>query len=172
MMRPPSPNVLFSAACVSPRNTPWRNVDVDHAVHLLQRGLLEGLRKACAGIVHQDIQSTEGRGSLVDRSRDGLGIGGIRLDRNRVSPSAFNLFHDRGGCVSAFGVGINGHARSVRCQPLGNCRANPSRSSSNQCDLARQFLSIVSAHMFVLSWSGCLVVRFAPCRHQRTVRCL
>jgi hypothetical protein len=37
------------------------DVDVDHAIHLLQRGLLERLRNGRTGIVHKDIQTAECR---------------------------------------------------------------------------------------------------------------
>jgi len=123
------------------------DVDVDHAIHLFQGRLLERFRNGCAGIVHQDIQLAEGRDGLFDRSLHGVGIGGIRLNRDRPSASTFNLLHDRSGCISALGVSKR-HACPVGCQPLGNRRANPSRTASDYCDLARQLLSIVIAHMF------------------------
>ena len=61
------------------------DVDVDHAIHLLQRGLLERFRNCRAGIVHQHIQSAEGCYSLFDRSFDGFGISGVRLNCDRLS---------------------------------------------------------------------------------------
>src|ERR1700686_73040 len=36
------------------------DVDVEHAIHLFQRRLLERFRNGCAGVVYQDIQSAEG----------------------------------------------------------------------------------------------------------------
>ena len=68
------------------------DVDVDHAIHLFQRGLLERFRNGRAGIVHQHIQSAEGRDGLFDRGFNGVGIGGVRLNRDRLSAGAFNRF--------------------------------------------------------------------------------
>src|SRR6266850_2703963 len=123
------------------------DVDVDHAVHLFQRGLLELLRNGRAGIVHQYIQSAEGRDGLFDRGLNGVGVGSLRLNRDRPSAGAFNRFDNRRGGVRPFGVG-NGNARSVRGQALGNRSTDATRPSSDHHDLARQLLSIVTAHMF------------------------
>src|SRR5438034_2736971 len=123
------------------------DVDVDHAIHLFQGRLLERFRNGRAGTVHQNIQLAEGRDGLFDRGLDGVRIGGICLNRNRLSAAAFNLLHDRGGRISALGVSER-HACPVGCQPLGNRCANSSRTASDYRDLARQFLSIVIVQVF------------------------
>jgi hypothetical protein len=98
--------MCFSAACVA---TNPADVDVNHAVHLLERGLLERFRNGRAGIVHQNIQPTEGRDGLFDRSLNRVGIGGIRLNCDGLSARAFNLFNNRSGCVRALCIS-NRHA--------------------------------------------------------------
>jgi len=44
------------------------DIDVNQAIHFLQRGLFERLRNGGAGIVHQHIKLAEGHNGLVDRS--------------------------------------------------------------------------------------------------------
>ena len=67
------------------------DVDSNHAVHLFRRGLLDTLRNGRVGIVHQHIQSPESRDGVFDRGLDGVGVGGIRLNCDRLSAGAFNL---------------------------------------------------------------------------------
>src|SRR5882762_11838454 len=50
------------------------DVDVNQAVQLLQRGLLESLRNGRAGIVHKDVELAECRHGLFDRSFDGASV--------------------------------------------------------------------------------------------------
>jgi hypothetical protein len=85
----------------------------------------------------------------VSRGLDGVGIGGICLDCDLVSTGATNLFDDRSGCVRALGVS-NRHPRSVYGHALGNRGTNATRTARDQRDVARQFLSVVTAHLF---WS-------------------
>ena len=73
------------------------DVDVDHAIHLLQRRLLERFRNGRAGIVHKHIKSAEGRDGLFDRAFDCFDVGGVRLNRDRLSAIAFNRLDDGGG---------------------------------------------------------------------------
>jgi hypothetical protein len=73
------------------------DINVDHAVHLLQRSLLERLRNGCTGIVHKDVKPAEGRDGLFDGGIDGAGIGGVRLNRDRLSAGALDRFDDRRG---------------------------------------------------------------------------
>jgi hypothetical protein len=61
------------------------DVDVDHAIHLVERGLLEGLLNGRAGIVHKHVKSAEGRDGLLDRALDSLDVGSVRLDRDSLS---------------------------------------------------------------------------------------
>src|SRR5258706_8771851 len=65
---------------------PGPDVDVDHAIHFLQPGLLERLRNGDARIVDKRIQSAERCDRLFDRALDSLDVGRIRLDRDSLSP--------------------------------------------------------------------------------------
>src|SRR6266404_4530792 len=49
-------------------------IDVDDAIHLFQRRLLESLRNSRTSIVHKHIKSAEGRDGLFDRGFDSAGI--------------------------------------------------------------------------------------------------
>ena len=64
MTRPPL-FMCFSAACVAAHAA---DVDVDHAIHLFQRRLLERFWNGRAGVVHQHIKPAEGRNRLFDRA--------------------------------------------------------------------------------------------------------
>ena len=85
MMRPPSLR-CFSAAWVAMKHA--AQVEVDHLVHLFQRRLLERLGDGRAGVVHQHVEPAEGGDGLFDRGGDGLGVGGVRLDRDRFAAGA------------------------------------------------------------------------------------
>ena len=61
------------------------DIDIDHAIHLFQRGLFEGFRNRRAGIVHKHIKLAEGRDGLFDRSLYSFGVGGVCLDRDSLS---------------------------------------------------------------------------------------
>jgi hypothetical protein len=110
------------------------DVDVDHAVHLIERGLLEGFRNGRAGIVHEDVKSAEGRDGLFDRALDGVDVGSVRLDRDSLSTITFNRVDDRGS-----GGGLlcirDGHIRSVRGQTFRDGCANASRTAGDECHL-------------------------------------
>src|SRR6266481_5098697 len=115
------------------------DVDVDHAIQLLQRGLLEPLGNGRAGIVHKHIEPAKCRHGLFDRGFDGVGISGVRLNCDRLSAGAFNLLNDRRGRVGTFRV-CDGHVRSVRSKTLGDCGTNTARAARNECNLSFQFL--------------------------------
>jgi len=55
------------------------HVDVNQAVQLLQRGLLEPFGNSRAGIVHKDVEPTKCRHGLFDRGFDGAGISQYKL---------------------------------------------------------------------------------------------
>jgi len=74
MTRPPL-FMCFSAACVARNIT--ADVDVDHAIHLFQRCLLERFRNGSSGIVYKDVEAAEGRNGLFDRRFAGVGISGV-----------------------------------------------------------------------------------------------
>jgi hypothetical protein len=79
-------------------------VDIDHTIHLLQRRLLERFRNDRARIVHEHIKPAEGCHGFFDRSFDGFGISGVRLNRDRLSSGAFNRLDDRRRSIGAFCV--------------------------------------------------------------------
>src|SRR5260221_8401539 len=103
------------------------DVDVHQTVQLLQRGLLEPLGNGRASIVHKDVQPAESRHGLFDRGFDGVGISGVRLNRDRLSASAFNLLVDLLGLVCTLRV-RDGYICSVRNQTLRYCLTNASRA--------------------------------------------
>src|ERR1700730_4703898 len=115
------------------------DVDVDDAIHLLQRGLLERLGDGRAGTVHQDVKPAEGRDSLFDCGVDGFGVRGVSLNCDRLLAGAFNLLDDRRGRIGTFRV-CYGHVRSVYSQTLGDCGANAARAARNEGDLSFQVL--------------------------------
>jgi len=51
------------------------HIDVDHAVHLFQRGRLERLRDGCAGIVHKHIEPAKRSDGPFDRGFDRFDVG-------------------------------------------------------------------------------------------------
>ena len=110
-----------------------------HAIHLLQRGLLEGLGKRCAGVVHQHVKSSEARDGLFGRGFDGLDICSIRLNGDRLPAVALDCFHDRCGGVRSLRI-CDGHACSVACQALSDRSADATRAAGNESDFAFKFL--------------------------------
>jgi hypothetical protein len=114
------------------------DIDGNHAIHLFQCRLLERFRNGCAGIVHKHIEPAKGRDSFFDCGFDGVGIGGVRLNRDRPSAGAFNFLDERRGRVGTFRVG-DGHVCSVRGQALCDCRPNTTRTASNECNLSFKF---------------------------------
>jgi hypothetical protein len=112
------------------------DVDVDHAVHLVQCGLLEGFRNGSAGIVYKHIKSAEGRDGLFDRALDSFSVGSVRLERDSLSATKFNRFDYGGGRAGLLRV-RDGHARSIRGQTFRNRCANAPRTAGNE----RHFLA-------------------------------
>jgi hypothetical protein len=82
-----------------------------------------------------NVQLPQGHCHLFDGGEYSLGIGGVRLDRDRLSAAAFDVFHDPGGGFRAFGTGDR-HVRAIGCQPLGDSRADAARGPSNESCLA------------------------------------
>ncbi len=109
------------------------------AIHLFQRRLLKRFRNSSAGVVHQHIQSTEGCKRLFNCGFNRVGIGGVRLNRDRLSAGAFNLLDDRRGRIGTIRV-CDGHVRSIRGQTLGDCSTNAARAACNKRNLSFQFL--------------------------------
>jgi hypothetical protein len=72
--------------------------------------------------VHQHVELAEERDRPVDRVPDCIGVGSVRLDRNRLSASAFYLFDKGRRCVRAFGdrgadaARTAGDKRDLACQ--------------------------------------------------------
>src|SRR6202790_5626520 len=120
------------------RNECAADIDANQAVQLLQRGLLEPFRNGCSGIVHKDVEPAECRHRLFDRSFDGVGISGVRLNCDRLLASAFNLLDDRSSRVCTFRVG-DGYVRPVRGQTLSDCGTNAPGAAGNERNLSFQF---------------------------------
>src|SRR4030095_8316674 len=78
------------------------DVDVDHAIHLVERGLLKGFRNGRAGIVHEHIESAEGRDGLLDRALDSFDVGSVRLDRDSLSATQFNRLTTADAALASF----------------------------------------------------------------------
>ena len=62
----------------------------------------------------------------------------VRLDRDRLSASAFNLFDKGRRGVRALGVG-DGDAGAIPGQALGDRGADAARTAGDERDLARQW---------------------------------
>ena len=71
------------------------DIDVEHAVQFLQRGLLERLRNGRASIVHKHVDPTECRDRLLNGALNGLGIDGVRLNGDGLAAGAFDRFDNR-----------------------------------------------------------------------------
>ena len=125
--------------CCLRRDQGAADIDVNQTVQFLQRGLLEALGDGRTSIVHKHIKLTEGCDGLFHRGFGGVGIGGVRLNRDRPSASTFNPFDHRCGRVGAFRV-CDGHVRSVRGQTFGDGSTNAARAAGNECDLPFQCL--------------------------------
>jgi len=67
------------------------------------------------------------------RSTSGRATRRVRLDRERLSASAFNLFDKGRRRVSAFGVS-NGDAGPVPGQALGERSTDATRTAGDECD--------------------------------------
>src|SRR5207247_5765088 len=133
MTRPPL-FMCFSAACVV-TNTP--------------RMLMSITRSNSSSVVSSHLlgmavpalftrTSSRPNVATVFSTADGAGISGVRLDRDRLSASAFNLLDDRRGRIGTFRV-RDGHVRSVRSQTLGDCSTNAARAARNECNLSFQY---------------------------------
>jgi hypothetical protein len=99
------------------------DVDVNHTIHLLQRGFFECFWNGRAGIVHKHIEFAEGGHGLFDRVLDCLHVGSVRLNRDSFSASEFNGFDDGRGCASVLRV-RDGDVCSIGSQTLRNRCAN------------------------------------------------
>src|ERR1700721_786300 len=81
------------------------NVDVDYAVPLFQRRLLERFRNGCAGIVDKHIESAKCGDGLFNSVLDCFRVCSVRLDRDSLSATLFDRFDYGGGCARIFRVG-------------------------------------------------------------------
>jgi len=77
-----------------------------------------------------DVKPAEGCHGLFDSSIDSGGIGGVRLNGERLPSSALNFLNDCRGSVGTFRVG-NGDVRSVLGQTLCNGGTNATPLQGN-----------------------------------------
>ena len=133
------------------------DVDVDHAIHLFQRRLLERFRYGRAGIVHKHIKPAEGCHGFVDRSFDSFSVGGVRLDRNSLSAVAFNLLDHAGSGAGVLRVGdcdagsVVGETFRDRCA---DSREPPVMSATNVVQLWHVISFLVSVTTLDLLTGG------------------
>jgi len=114
------------------------NIEVDHLVKLVQRGLHEHLGNCSAGIVHKYIKLAERIHRLFHRGLHSLGVRGVCLDRDRSAARAFNGFDNGGGCVRTLRV-RNGDPGTVGRQSLCDGGADSTRTAGDKCSLSFQF---------------------------------
>ena len=93
------------------------DIEVEHAIKLLERSLLKGFRNGRAGIVYQYVKPAKGRHCLCNGSPDGFGIHRIRLDGNGFPAIAFDGVYNRRSRTGVFRVGYR-HTCSIRGQAL------------------------------------------------------
>src|SRR5258708_6239766 len=134
------------------------DVDVDHAIHLLARRLLERFRNGRAGIVHQHIKLPEGRDGLFDRAVDSFDVGSVRLYRDRLSAIESNRFDHIGSRAGVLHVG-DSHNRSIYGQALRDCGADAARPASDERNLACQPSFMIVAHVFPFHYLHCCLSR-------------
>ena len=166
MMRPPL-FICFSAACVA-TNTP--------------RTLMSSTRSISSSVVSSNVfgmavpalftrtSSLPKVGHcLFDGGLDGLGIGGVRLNRDRLSAVAFNLLNNRRGRIGAFRV-CDGHVRPVCGQTFGDGGANAARAAG---DRAQFFLPVFYSWFvscFFRGWIHCVSIGIKLCDGQKPVK--
>src|SRR2546429_5352716 len=139
MTRPPL-FMCFSAACVAMK-TP-RTIMSSTRSHLFQRCLFKCFRNSSAGIVYENVEAVESRDRLLDRGLNGFGIGGVRLNRDRLPAVAFNLFDHRGSRIGAFRV-CDSYVRPVGSQAFSDCGTNAARAARDQGNFPSSFLFMV-----------------------------
>ena len=120
------------------------DVDRKDAIEVSESRLLDLHRNDRAGVVHQYVEPAKGRDRPFDGVADGIGVGSVCLDRERLSASAFNLFDNGRRRVSAFGEG-DGDAGAVLGQALGDRGADAARTARDERDLACQWSFLCTA---------------------------
>ena len=100
-------------------------IEVDHAVELLERRLLEFLRDRSAGIVDEHVEPAQSGDRLVDRGIDLIRGRRVRLHGDRLAARAFDRLDDRRRRVRPLRIGDGDHG-AVGGQTLGDRSANPS----------------------------------------------
>ena len=134
-IRPPL-LMCLSAACVA-MNVPRTLMSItrSNSSSVAPEFLWDGR----AGIVHKDVEFAEGRDHLLDRGLDGVGVGGIRLDRDRLPADALDALDDRRRGVRALRVG-DGRLGPIGGQTSGDRRADTTRAASDAGNLALELL--------------------------------
>ncbi len=115
------------------------DIEIDHLIQFLQRGLLELLGDRGPRIVNEHIELAERTDRFLDRGLYCPGIGGIRLDRDCLAARALDRLDDGGRGIRAPAVGDR-HPGAVSGEPLGDGRTDSTRSAGDECSLAFEFL--------------------------------
>jgi hypothetical protein len=136
MIRPPS-FICFSAACVAIK-TP-RTLRLITRSRFVQRGLVELFGDRDAQIVHEHIEPAKRANGLVDRGLHGLGIRGIRLDRDRFSARAFDRLDHRSRHILALTLGDR-HSSAIGSEPFCYGGADSAGAAGDECGLTFEFL--------------------------------
>ena len=134
MIRPPVFRCL-SAACVATKTPRTLTAKTRSKSARVVSSTFAG--HARAGVVHQHVEPAKCRDRPFDGVPDCIGGGGVRLDRDRLSASAFNLFDKGRRCVRAFGVG-EGDAGAIRGQAPGDRGADAARTAGDEGSLSLQ----------------------------------
>jgi hypothetical protein len=149
MMRPPLV-MCFSAACVAAK---------------VPRTLISITRSSSSSVVSSNLlgmavpalftstsSRAEGRDGLFDRGFAGVGIGGVRLNRDRLTPAPSISLTTDAAASAPFRV-CDGHVRSVRGQTLSDCSTDAARAARNECNLSFEFLRHSFSPLFLFVFS-------------------
>ncbi|MDT4859713.1 hypothetical protein FQZ97_942350 [compost metagenome] len=113
------------------------DIDGDHRLVVLELDLLDRATQRDAGVVHQDIQATEGFDRLGDGGTHGVGFTRVGQDGQRPTASRLDggggFFGQRGR--ADIGKGDLG---AIGCQTLGDGRSDRARAAGHESRLAGQ----------------------------------
>src|SRR6266446_3115651 len=81
------------------RNEQPADIDGDQLLEIFKRELLNGREDTSARVVHENINGPECPDGFGNRQSNSFCIGGVGLDRQRLSARRFNRAHDFIGLV-------------------------------------------------------------------------